>query len=80
MTKETFERRSWEERWAQVLRGSPEMVSSRPPNAHLLRETAGVLPGLALDAGCGHGSEAIWLATSGWRVTALDFSVTALDF
>ena len=80
MTKETFDRRSWEERWAQVLRESPEMVSSRPPNTHLLREIAGLQPGLALDAGCGHGSEAIWLATSGWRVTALDFSVTALDF
>ena len=37
-------------------------------------------PGLALDAGCGHGSEAIWLATSGWRVTAVDFSATALDY
>ena len=80
MTKETFDRRSWEERWAQVLRESPERVSSRPPNAHLLTEIAGLQPGLALDAGCGHGSEAIWLATSGWRVTALDFSATALDF
>jgi 2-polyprenyl-3-methyl-5-hydroxy-6-metoxy-1,4-benzoquinol methylase len=56
------------------------MVSSRPPNTHLLKEVAGLPPGLALDAGCGHGSEAIWLASSGWRVTALDFSVTALDF
>ena len=79
MTKETFDRRSWEERWAQVLRESPERVSSRPPNAHLLTEIAGLQPGLALDAGCGHGSEAIWLATSRWRVTAVDFSATALD-
>ena len=37
-------------------------------------------PGFALDAGCGHGSEAIWLAASGWQVTAVDFSATALDF
>ena len=37
-------------------------------------------PGSALDAGCGHGSEAIWLAASGWQVTAVDFSTTALDF
>ena len=36
-------------------------------------------PGLALDAGCGHGSEAIWLATSGWRVTAVDFSAVGLE-
>jgi 2-polyprenyl-3-methyl-5-hydroxy-6-metoxy-1,4-benzoquinol methylase len=26
-----------------------------------------------------HGAEAIWLAASGWQVTAVDFSVTALD-
>ena len=37
-------------------------------------------PGFALDAGCGHGSEAIWLAASGWQVTAVDLSATALDF
>jgi SAM-dependent methyltransferase len=36
-------------------------------------------PGRALDAGCGHGAETIWLAASGWRVTAVDFSVTALE-
>lgn len=35
--------------------------------------------GHALDAGCGHGAEAIWLAASGWEVTAVDFSATALE-
>ena len=50
-----------------------------PPNAHLVGEIGDLVPGLALDAGCGHGAEAIWLATSGWRVTAVDFSVTALE-
>jgi SAM-dependent methyltransferase len=54
-------------------------VASRPPNAHLVAEIGDVAPGLALDAGCGHGAEAIWLAASGWRVTAVDFSVTALE-
>ena len=33
----------------------------------------------ALDAGCGHGAEAIWLAASGWQVTAVDFSAAALE-
>jgi SAM-dependent methyltransferase len=80
MTNETFDRSSWERRWAQVLRESPEMVASRPPNPYLLAEVGDVQPGLALDAGCGHGSEAIWLATAGWQVTAVDFSATALDF
>jgi SAM-dependent methyltransferase len=80
MTNESFDRSSWERRWAQVLRESPEMVASRPPNPYLLAEVGDVQPGIALDAGCGHGSEAIWLATAGWHVTAVDFSATALDF
>jgi 2-polyprenyl-3-methyl-5-hydroxy-6-metoxy-1,4-benzoquinol methylase len=33
---------------------------------------------LALDAGCGHGSDTLWLAARGWQVTAVDFSPTAL--
>ncbi len=80
MTNETFDQSSWERRWAQVLRESPEKVASRPPNALLLEEIGDMQPGFALDAGCGHGSEAIWLAASGWQVTAVDFSTTALDF
>jgi SAM-dependent methyltransferase len=35
-------------------------------------------PGRALDAGCGHGAEAIWLSAHGWHVTAVDFSSAAL--
>jgi SAM-dependent methyltransferase len=74
-----FDRNSWERRWEQVLREHPDKVSSRPPNEHLLDEIGDLQPGLALDAGCGHGVEAIWLAAAGWRVTAVDFSVTALE-
>jgi SAM-dependent methyltransferase len=78
MTTEAFDRESWERRWTEVLREHPDKVASRPPNAHLLAAIRDVPPGLALDAGCGHGAEAIWLAASGWRVTAVDFSATAL--
>jgi SAM-dependent methyltransferase len=53
--------------------------ASRPPNPYLLAEIGDVQPGFALDAGCGHRSEAIWLAASGWQVTAVDFSATALE-
>ena len=80
MANEPFDQNSWERRWAQALRESPEKVASRPPNALLLAEIGDMQPGFALDAGCGHGSEAIWLAASGWHVTAVDFSATALDF
>jgi SAM-dependent methyltransferase len=79
MTDDRFDRDFWERRWSQALREHPEKVGSRPPNAHLLAEVGDLEPGLALDAGCGHGAEAIWLAASGWRVTAVDFSVTALE-
>jgi SAM-dependent methyltransferase len=37
------------------------------------------VPGTALDAGCGEGADAIWLAERGWRVTAIDIASTALD-
>jgi SAM-dependent methyltransferase len=60
------------------LREHADGVARRPPNAHLTREISGVEPGRALDAGCGHGSETLWLAAHGWQVTAVDFSAAAL--
>ena len=79
MTDETFDRAGWERRWTQVLREHPDRVASRPPNGYLLAELEGAVPGRALDAGCGHGAEAIWLAANGWQVTAVDFSPAALQ-
>lgn len=32
-----------------------------------------------LDVGCGEGADAVWLASQGWQVTALDISSVALD-
>ena len=46
---------------------------------HLVTEVAHLAPGTALDAGCGEGRNAIWLAEHGWRVTAVDVSSTALS-
>ncbi len=46
MTDASFDRSSWERRWAQALRQSPETLASRPPNAHLLAEVADLPPGL----------------------------------
>jgi SAM-dependent methyltransferase len=75
----SFDRDFWEGRWAQALRDHPDKVAGRPPNAHLVAAAGIVQPGVALDAGCGNGSEALWLAANGWRVTGVDFSATALD-
>jgi 2-polyprenyl-3-methyl-5-hydroxy-6-metoxy-1,4-benzoquinol methylase len=79
VTAETFDRDSWEQRWEQVLRERRDVVDRRPPNAYLLAEAGGLRPGTALDAGCGHGAETLWLAAHGWRVTAVDFAATALE-
>jgi SAM-dependent methyltransferase len=73
-----FDRDFWDERWSEVLREHPEQIAQRPPNAYLTETVDSIAPGRALDAGCGHGSEALWLAVQGWRVTAVDFSKTAL--
>ncbi len=48
------------------------------PNGRLLVEVAGLTPGRALDVGCGEGADAIWLARSGWMVTAIDISDVAI--
>jgi SAM-dependent methyltransferase len=73
-----FDRDSWDRRWSEALRDGTRAVARRPPNAYLLAEAADLRPGLALDAGAGHGAETLWLAARGWRVTAVDFSATAL--
>jgi SAM-dependent methyltransferase len=73
-----FDRDSWEDRWADVLRNQPDQAAQRPPSSYLTDAVDGLAPGRALDAGCGHGTEALWLAARGWRVTAVDFAATAL--
>jgi 2-polyprenyl-3-methyl-5-hydroxy-6-metoxy-1,4-benzoquinol methylase len=72
------DRQAWEDRWAKALREHGDRVAQRPPNAQLVAEVGGLSPGRAVDAGCGHGAETLWLAARGWQVTAVDFSATAL--
>lgn len=64
----------WEARYQGV-----ERIWSGRPNPLLVREVGGLEPGRALDLGCGEGADAVWLASHGWRVTAVDISRTALD-
>jgi len=79
VTDDPGERSFWETRWEQALREHGDAVAKRPPNARLVAEVAELGPGRALDAGCGHGAESLWLAARGWYVEAVDFSVAALD-
>ncbi|WP_205473343.1 class I SAM-dependent methyltransferase [Nocardioides sp. SYSU D00038] len=72
-----FDREFWQQHWRDRP-GGPGSVATNPPNPHLVREVAELSPGTALDAGCGAGAEATWLAAAGWRVTAVDISGEAL--
>jgi SAM-dependent methyltransferase len=64
----------WDARYAEA-----ELVWSRGPNRLVETECADLPPGRAVDLACGEGRNAIWLASRGWEVTAVDFSRVALD-
>lgn len=49
------------------------------PNPYMDQEITELVPGTALDVGCGEGADALWLALRGWVVTAVDFSGVALQ-
>ena len=74
----SYDRAFWEQLWSKTLREHADKVSQRSPNAHLIAEVDGLAPGRALDAGCGHGADTLWLAAHRWQVTAVDFSTSAL--
>nr|WP_274638377.1 class I SAM-dependent methyltransferase [Microbacterium bovistercoris] len=63
----------WERRYA----GASGVWSGRV-NAVVSEVASTLIPGDALDLGCGEGGDAIWLAAHGWRVTAVDVSQTAV--
>jgi SAM-dependent methyltransferase len=64
----------WEERYR---RRDPDRAGRPHP---LLADAVGATaPGEALDLGAGDGANAIWLASAGWRVTAVDLSAVALE-
>ena len=77
----SFKKDYWERHWAEghtAADDTDDDTDESGPNPHLIRETNDLAPGIALDAGCGTGAEAIWLATRGWQVTGADISATTL--
>ncbi|WP_104525572.1 class I SAM-dependent methyltransferase [Blastococcus atacamensis] len=66
------------ESYDELYRANPAVWSGRP-NRQLVVEASRLPPGTALDAGCGEGGDALWLAERNWRVTAVDFSPIALE-
>jgi SAM-dependent methyltransferase len=71
MTDET-RRRHWDER-----HGGGDF-EGHGPNETLVGAVANLRPGTALELAAGSGTNAIWLASQGWRVTAVDWSPVAL--
>ncbi|MFE9365751.1 SAM-dependent methyltransferase [Streptomyces sp. NPDC006978] len=66
------------EMWDDRYRESDRIWSGNP-NVVLVREVEDLKPGRALDLGCGEGADAVWLARTGWQVTATDISRVALE-
>jgi SAM-dependent methyltransferase len=69
-----FGQAAWETRY----RSHASAIWSGEPNPVLVAETADLNPGRALDAGCGEGADALWLAGRGWQVQGVDISTVAL--
>ena len=66
------------EAWDRMYAGK-ELLWSAEPNRFVVEELAGVAPGRALDLACGEGRNALWLASRGFDVHAVDFSGVALE-
>jgi SAM-dependent methyltransferase len=64
---------AWDERYAAA-----PLLWSAGPN-QFVATLADLPPGRAVDVACGEGRNAIWLASLGWSVTAVDFSGVAID-
>ena len=64
--------------WDRMYADRERLWSGRP-NGALVAEVAGLTPGRVLDVGCREGADAVWLASGGWDVTALEVSGVALE-
>ena len=67
-----------QELWDARYRSADQIWGGKP-NRQLVEQVADLGPSTALDVGCGEDADAIWLASRGWHVTAIDLSTVALD-
>ncbi len=65
----TMSSASWDRRYA-----GRELIWTAEPNRFLVAETEALVPGRAIDLGCGEGRNAIWLVGRGWQAVGVDFS------
>jgi tellurite methyltransferase len=66
-----------EQYWNERYRSGANL--SENPSPLLLRAVRTVRPGSALELACGAGRNAIYLASMGWAVTAVDLSPVAIE-
>lgn len=64
---------AWNEQYA-----TDDYIWKVGPNQFVAAHLADLSPGAAIDLGAGEGRNAVWLATRGWRVTAVDLSPVGL--
>ncbi|CAN5245253.1 hypothetical protein BH11ACT4_BH11ACT4_15150 [soil metagenome] len=73
----TWGSNEWDDRYAQAAAANAS-VWSLEPNAWIAATVGTLDPGSAVDLGAGEGRNALWLASLGWEVTAVDFSSVGL--
>ena len=64
----------WDERYS-----TSELIWTGRANQFVEAHLTDLEPGTAIDLGAGEGRNAVWLASRGWTVTAVDFSQVGLD-
>ena len=64
--------------WNQRYSGT-DLIWSATPNQFVASELGSLAPGRAVDLAAGEGRNALWLASLGWQVTAVDFAATGLE-
>jgi 2-polyprenyl-3-methyl-5-hydroxy-6-metoxy-1,4-benzoquinol methylase len=64
----------WDERYS-----TSELIWTGRANQFVEANLGDLAPGTAVDLAAGEGRNAVWLASRGWTVTAVDFSQVGLD-
>lgn len=64
----------WDERYS-----AKEYMWATEPNQFVEAHLSDLDAGTAIDLGAGEGRNAVWLASRGWSVTAVDFSEAGLE-
>lgn len=71
-------RRQFRFTWLYLRGRTPWNTGIVPPEIVAWLESAGRVPGRALDLGCGTGTTSLFLARQGWQVVGVDFALPAV--